>query len=764
MALSKETITIYLGSVHDEQTKTVWSALAVPESRMRSLFSRVDSVMKTSWKGSRLKDLSIEQMEDSRLEKIGASVLGSLFSSNMADGLLLEFHEGNSAKNTWILTEFFRTLSSMTRGQNTVLMYDPKQVRAASVNSALKKSGSVMKTEKTSETDSLGLRISAFLAQTLINSGPHRFASLHSVLDLEIRSGKHFRKIDGDLLWLKSSLPADAYDVLVRSLKTVPGLAGSALIETMIRKKADPDQFVLLCQYLENGGSFEALEQAPGTQISAKIEYLQSEEERQKLRKKVYFPKLHETLDVPLAEQQIAAVAADLNLSAEQLREELKSRLVLLAGPADSTEGIVPDRISESLSNPANRRKHAFIGCYRNPKTGREECGALIPYHSFLIDALKSRASGAMDESSFSQIMNSAKTGSQFRNWISAHFLVISPAADAKEYFDQLKSLIVQIAEISEKTMIHMPLLTGQDLKAVLIEENWYLPYTLEKEREQPLLRLARLQAGLIQNEKAETEEIETGTEGKQTKNPETGRFIEDHRAGNSCDLQRKAAGLPKFILESSRHQALTDAQKKILSSPWLNTALTKRMADAFYRGLSAVQVSFVLWNEKGGAREWAVRSLLLEYLYPARTRSFLMEQQKVRTLDEYDFLSHPGFSLEKMQAVARAFDQGYPLDQLRKKINQNSTLRAIEQASAQIPEPATQNRADAEDMQADRVSEVWMKDRILLGHEAERMLVWFCAEDLAAKTDPQTEEEKRRLLEQVLIAGNELISMLAGI
>lgn len=57
----------------------------------------------------------------------------------------------------------------------------------------------------------------------------------------------------------------------------------------------------------------------------------------------------------------------------------------------------------------------------------------------------------------------------------------------------------------------------------------------------------------------------------------------------------------------------------------------------------------------------------------------FLKTQLYVRTLDEYDFLSYPGFSLEKMKTLSQIFEMGHSVEEVRKRVCQKSTLKSIE-------------------------------------------------------------------------------------
>ncbi|MEY8380742.1 hypothetical protein AAK979_06865 [Ileibacterium valens] len=694
MALSKETVYVYLTCEYDTKTsQTVYSALLFSESRRKPLFARLESILKSSWKGSRLKELSVLQI-DARNEKIARDLLRALFSSNQADGLFLDYTEGNSTKNNFEWMSFIKQLSQSLQNKNGVIVYDPQNIRPSTINTGLKKGALHAETLKEDCSDSIGLQISSFLGQIQVEQRNELNQAMMEMFSRELKIDKHFHSINGDMLWITSQLDQDQSKLVMQAISMNPALVHSGLIEKMIRKKSSYKEYQNLLEIIQEGIDPEALAQSSGNNIESKA----SNVRKKSMQLDGPLQKLTQKSDEKKAKEQFENLVRSLDFKEqgdmqENQREWLKNRFeeewtkILTKIDKADNPALAIEQISRSLKSI--KKKHAFIGCYCDPKNRKEQIMALIPYHysKEMVPAFQDWLPSVFE--SFGTSLENAASNDDFKQWIDDYFIRVYPD-DGLCYSDQMKSLIIKIAEYSKSTFIHMSLLTGQDLKAVLVENNWYLPYLLENEEEQPVLRLARLAAAMhVRGQTHSSDQTEIKTAEKTDMNEDT--EIKESGYGNDGSDNASIAGqdgisegsrecdLPLFFNDDRVAAHLNDSHKKILSSPWLNTALTKRMAAAFENGLKPFHASCVLFGETGKSRQWKLRELIIDYLYPARIQSFLKTQLYVRTLDEYDFLSYPGFSLEKMKTLSQIFEMGHSVEEVRKRVCQKSTLKSIE-------------------------------------------------------------------------------------
>lgn len=793
MALSKETVFVYITYSHNETTSTdVYSALMVSTASRKPLFSRLETALRQTCKGSRLRHLSLSEV-DERTEKIAGDVLMQLFSSNLAYGQLIRFAPTSSAKNAQMLSFLLKKISSVCPDAAFSVFYSPDNLRASVLNNALKKSGIRMSVNKDEIEDSIGLSCSLFLGELFSDPKETHFALLHNRLDSQLKRNLRFQAEDGDLIYLSSMLSPEAYPLAKQASLLNKELPASGLLDKMAKKKSGIEEYEALLAFLKEGGDPVLLAEAQGSRIAQKIENLKKEEaekEKEALSNPstpVSEPEKQENssaLDQPSRTAETPKIRSrfeyelenlDLQMALSQFEvlstrvSELISEKISLKSLFEESWNQLEKQIHSSLPEQTRKpkeRKHIFFGCFKNPETSQVRVTALIPYYYERSAQRAVKELERISKESFSQTLKQAAEDSEFKQWLNSSFLILSAEDETEDYYSQLKELIQKAAELFPSLILHMSLLTGQDLKAVLIDENWYLPYVLEKEKDQPLLKISRLAAALNKSRPGDQADVQPDSDSENQNRDEDRSESENNSSDADSCSQKIGPSFMPFITDPKKHARLRPMQKRILASPWLNTPMTKRMADAFGRGLSPMQVSFVMWNETGKKRDWMLRSLLLEYLYPARTRSFLNAQMKKRSLDEYDFLSYPGFSLEKMQAIAETFDLGYPLAEYRKRITQKSTLKAIEQEKEHFENIRAEKASSvlstglAEDEAGRNLQAVLLPEDY--GHEIEELIRFRILASIPETSKPAEECTDEQILEksnQILIALSELVN-----
>lgn len=749
MALSKETVTVFFSSVLNSSSGLQTLCLTViPENRIKSFLSKTESAVRKAVKGVRL-DLSDFKKLDYRTEKSARDLISALASEPGLSVVAVRFYPGNSAKNQFMMNLAFSAMVQLLHKNQGIFCFDPSSIRASAVNTALKKTGVSIRMEKRDTAGSLLMEASRFLAD-ILSAEPEsdEMKRVQSWLENECSRTEStgLQLLEGEPKYYAQSLDQKTADSLFQLLRQYPILHRDHLCDYLVRKNITENQVQSLADLLDSGFAPDKVREV----FPSRLEEALEQQKQENSLAQTAFPEFRNQLNPEKIRSDFQRMAREMYQGDEKAEEQLSEQIQ--KGIDQTAASVVQNRF---LSGHPER-VHAYIGCCRvkdDSGTYRECCTALIPFHEEIVRKTVKQAGDLEMKSDFAGQIQKIQQNGEFEDWLNDYFQVLVPENIQDFYLDQLENLLIRIAEISPKTMLHMSELTGPDLKALLIARNWYFPYAAQTEKEEPLLRAARMAAVLLMEslqEKAEDSEIqkkksvEPAAPKTETDLPPDETLItgvpEDHEIFEE-DIQSsqlESGKFCRFIADQKIYDLLDPEQKRILSSPWLNTALTKRMAEAFSRGLKADQVLFVLWTEKKEQRDRKLRALLLEWLYPARIRAWLKEQLQIRTVDEYDFISSPDCSLSRMKAAADCLDAGWTLPELRKAITYSSTLRTIEKALENVP----QNRPEP-DVRTVNVP-VFTKD-------AEMGILYEFAERLFVCMDENGEPEKQALKEKIM-------------
>lgn len=671
MALSRENLLIYLTRTYDPSSGlSGFGSLLVREGDRKPLVTRMEQALKQTSRGVRLSRPSLS-LVDERTEKNGRQLMQSLFTSNLGKFLEVAGNETSSQKTQWMLTELFRQLKEQKGDCDLQIRLDAANIKTSLVNNALKKAGLKAQISRESMEDHLLLQISLFLneAAVLQDSASPAY-SLHKQLKSEASYKRNVLATDANLAWIQSLASSPELAESLTSLaQAYPWLVRDRLIDQYLKKGISLKQAGLLSRLLEAGISSEMLSALSLTHLENSYEILLAEVKK---------PKALVEADPALEK---AARKEWRQMEQSWQRHQKDSDTTLASVFQSAWEKVLNQEPEPAAAGPAENRWHLIIGYTRANGSEREQLAGL-----FLQDfgSWEHFAGG----SGWEILQN--MSDQELAGWLESHFPVAVPESDS--YFDQLEEIVDLAYHQQGRFMIHISEIMGNDLKSVLIARNLFLPHCFEQV-DHRLIRLAELSASLVQK----------------------GVLQPDSVLMKSGIPQIPYAADPEvipFVRDVEVFSSLSVHARKVLSSMWLSTALTKRMADAFCRGLSDQTATYVLWNYTGEQRDIRLRQLLIRILYPAREQEFLEEQLKKRTLEEYDFLSSPEFSLAKMEAAARAFDNGWQVRDLRRKICSKSTLRQMEEAADSLP-------PEPEEMQMDRIIfpvrlQEWLQIQIL--------------------------------------------------
>ncbi|MCF0258918.1 MAG: hypothetical protein HUJ54_03565 [Erysipelotrichaceae bacterium] len=144
---------------------------------------------------------------------------------------------------------------------------------------------------------------------------------------------------------------------------------------------------------------------------------------------------------------------------------------------------------------------------------------------------------------------------------------------------------------------------------------------------------------------------------------------------------------LHQWILLKEGFEKLSDRDFYLLSDPDISLAFLPRLARALSMGLDAEKL---MECEKPLDREdwqWYLRKQAQPYLYTTKKQRFLKAVSEKMTLEQYDLISNPAWSLSQMELLADALSGGLDAERIHQSVHQGMTLTRMREALQQAEE-----------------------------------------------------------------------------